>query len=653
MGRHGLDPRIEALKSTTFSGRRLSRKQIADIQETVALFPNDSRRELCQTICEHLNWVTAKGDYRVSACLNMLEHLERHDILTLPPKVRSGFRPGSDEPVWSTASDPQPEISASLSERGAIRLDMVTDKAERQLWNAFVDRHHYLGYRRPFGQHIRYFVRDAQDRMLGCLLFDAGTKFLPCRDQWVGWSDRVRNRNRHLLVTNARFLVFPWVSVKNLASHTLELAKRQLADDWQERYSYRPVLCETFVDQEHFTGAAYRAANWQRIGETQGGTSKAPKAVYVLPLVEDSCAILRGERPAETAKKPLTTVQKGRASAKDKRFHGQWERIVNTAVAVAEREDKCWQKRRRVFNSLLIILFVFRLVVSREAQGYKTALSELWEHCRDAGIPLAQEKPPVPSTASEARDKLDERAFKRLHRAILAQVDTRAEPLWKGHRIHAVDGAKITLPRPLVDCGYKRPNDGAHYPQGLVSVLYRLHTRIPVDVELFNHGNERAAALAHLAHAGEGDVIVYDRGYYSFAMLHTHIARGLHCVLRIPGNACPALDEFIASDRTDQVIDLDPPRDDTERRGQSCRVRLVKYVVADTQYCLATTLLDSRKYSIEVLSDLYHGRWSIEERYKSGKTLIIRFHGKTERSVRQELYATFTLIALSRLFANR
>ena len=32
-----MDPRIEELKTTTFSGRRLSRRQLSEIQETVAL----------------------------------------------------------------------------------------------------------------------------------------------------------------------------------------------------------------------------------------------------------------------------------------------------------------------------------------------------------------------------------------------------------------------------------------------------------------------------------------------------------------------------------------------------------------------------------------------------------------------------------------
>ncbi|MCY4137133.1 MAG: hypothetical protein OXF56_02550, partial [Rhodobacteraceae bacterium] len=60
-------PRITALKSTTFLGRRFTLRQFADIQKMVALLPNDSRNELSRTTCENLNWTTPKGEYRVAA----------------------------------------------------------------------------------------------------------------------------------------------------------------------------------------------------------------------------------------------------------------------------------------------------------------------------------------------------------------------------------------------------------------------------------------------------------------------------------------------------------------------------------------------------------------------------------------------------------
>ena len=55
-----MDQRIENLETTTFFGRRFTRREIIDIQETVARFPALSRHELTQTVCEHLNWHTRR-----------------------------------------------------------------------------------------------------------------------------------------------------------------------------------------------------------------------------------------------------------------------------------------------------------------------------------------------------------------------------------------------------------------------------------------------------------------------------------------------------------------------------------------------------------------------------------------------------------------
>ena len=312
--------------------------------------------------------------------------------------------------------------------------------------------------------------------------------------------------------------------------------RRPFSDDWERLHGWRPVLCETFVDETRFRASCYRAANWERIGET-AGRGKSRKGVYVKALCEGAQDILRGEREGGKPAKPPTRSERGRSAACDRRFNRRWEVLVAAAVAVAAREDARWQKRRRVFDSLLIMLFVFRLVVAPRGQGYRATLCELWEQCAAAGVELPQDEPPAAATACEAREKLDEAAFKRLHRKVLA-----ASPegrLWKGHRILAVDGSKITLPRELAQHGYRLPNDGAHYPRGMVSVLYRLHDRLPVDFDLFNHENEREAALAHLDHAGQGDVIVHDRGYFSFAMALAHRERGLDFVFRIRANATP------------------------------------------------------------------------------------------------------------------
>src|SRR5205814_6450532 len=60
---------IESLSGTTFSGRRFTRRQLAQIKETVERFPQLSRAELARTLCEHLTWKTPNGKAKVESCL--------------------------------------------------------------------------------------------------------------------------------------------------------------------------------------------------------------------------------------------------------------------------------------------------------------------------------------------------------------------------------------------------------------------------------------------------------------------------------------------------------------------------------------------------------------------------------------------------------
>lgn len=65
-------------------------------------------------------------------------------------------------------------------------------------------------------------------------------------------------------------MILPWVQVKNLASSVLSLLATRVASDWEVIYGYRPVLLETFVEQDRFKGTCYRAADWIHVGQTRG-----------------------------------------------------------------------------------------------------------------------------------------------------------------------------------------------------------------------------------------------------------------------------------------------------------------------------------------------------------------------------------------------
>ena len=659
--------RIDELKSTTFAGRRFSRKQIADIQQTVTTFSALSRRELAHTICEQLQWHTPKGENKVQACLSLLESLETLGVLSLPKKVAAKKRGPQKEIRWTSQTATPATLECDLDQLTPVSLQVVTDKEATKHWNEYVDRYHYLGYRRPVGPHLRYFILDKQGRKLGCLMFSYAVKSLACRDEWIGWQEKTHKKHLDLVVNNNRFLIFPWVKVKCLASKVLAIAARGLASDWQLRYGYRPVLMETFVDLTRFDATCYRAANWHYLGETKGRTAskhtkaKTPKGVYVYPLVRKAKAILINgpEAAAKTSKKPWSPKTLAPADP----FVQLWQNIIGTVIAVADDFDRQWQKRKRVLNTLLIMLFIFRLVFSKNTQGYAITIAELWDQCRTMGIPLPQATPVAASAFCTARAKLDENSFKRLHAEILRHYDRPCtDSQWKAHRIFAVDGSKINLPRQLIGCGYRTPSDNAHYPQGLLSCLYQLKSKIPMDFNLVSHADERRLARAHLSSLTANDVVVYDRGYFSYAMLYEHTERGIHPIFRIKTRASRVVDAFIASSETDKMVNIMPtPEGRTwiheKYPGSTCKpiaLRLVKYTVAGTSYILGTTLFDRQNYSIEDLSDVYHSRWGIEELYKISKQLmsIEDFHGQSERGVKQELFAHFVLITLTRIFSN-
>jgi hypothetical protein len=113
------------------------------------------------------------------------------------------------------------------------------------------------------------------------------------RDQWVGWSDAVRQRNLPRVVNQSRFLILPWFHIPNLATAAIARGLKNLRSDWAEVYQVQPLLVETLVDQSRYRGTCYRAANWIELGVTSGRGrmdrgherhGEAPKMLYVYAL---------------------------------------------------------------------------------------------------------------------------------------------------------------------------------------------------------------------------------------------------------------------------------------------------------------------------------------------------------------------------------
>jgi Domain of unknown function (DUF4338)/Transposase DDE domain len=660
-----MDSKIEQLKSTTFGGRKFSKYQISDIQKITIMFSKLSRSELANTICEQYSWITPSGTYRIKACLNALEEMESHGILQLPVQGEKNKRLQKSI-IWTESTNTPSSVNCPVKELMPISIQLVTDPIQVQLWNEFVDRYHYLGYKRPFGSHVRYFVVDKSRRKLGCLLFSFASNKLTCRDEWIGWTEKQCEKNLSLVINNSRFLVFPWVDVPHLASKILSYAMKQIADDWARLHGYKPVLVETFVDVSQYQGSCYKASNWECIGQSAGNPLKneperGKKDVYIYPLHPDAREILTNNQ------KPMTQKVDPYKTANIASEHQQvylWQKIITVIAAVAEHFDQEWQKRKRVLSTLLVVLFVFRLVFSKNKQGYGTTIAELWEYCHKLHIPLPQKTPVVPSTFCDARKKIDESVFKRLNSAIINEYETEQERyLWKNHRLFAIDGSKINLPKELIKEGYQKPSEHMYYPLGLVSCMYQLKSKTPYAFDLVNHGDERLIALEHLQELHENDLIIYDRGYFSYVLLYEHYKKNLQAVFRLSSGSYQIIKEFMVSHDEERLVSIKPTLKDQKEILKkypniefiSLQLRLVRYTINDIDYFLGTTLTDAQIYPRQELSELYHARWGVEELYKISKVLVDveDFHAKTERGVKQELFAHFVMITLSRIFANQ
>jgi len=282
-----------------FLGSELSERQLGTIREVVGLYSGLSRMELAATVCELVGWTRANDRPKARECRDLLERLAAAGELTLPEK-RSGRPVGSRTSVPRTAAgELGAEVTGSVRDVAPLELVRVVNRASRLLFRELVGRHHYLGHAVPFGAQVRYLVYGSQPSraVLGCLQFSSAAWRMTARDRWIGWDDATRRRNLVQVVSNSRFLILPWVRVRNLATTVLALTSRRLGADWRELYGIEPMLVETLVDEKRFRGTCYRAANWIELGSTTGRgrmdrthsrQGAAPKRLFVHPLCRNA-----------------------------------------------------------------------------------------------------------------------------------------------------------------------------------------------------------------------------------------------------------------------------------------------------------------------------------------------------------------------------
>lgn len=266
----------------TIRGRTFSAADLELIRGIIRQ-DNMSRQRISREVCQALGWLKPDGGLKDMSCRVALLSLHRTGLIELPPprSVNNNRRRPME---FTPAGEPGSSITGSLRDLGMIELIRATKLQQSRLWNELIGRYHYLGYTPLAGAQIRYLIYTESGTLLGAIGFSSAAWTLRSRDELIGWNKEQRLRRLNLVVNNSRFLILPWVRVKNLASKILALSAKRLLKDWQTIYGYTPVLLETFVDKERYPGTCYKAANWHYIGETQGRGKWDRLNEYNLPV---------------------------------------------------------------------------------------------------------------------------------------------------------------------------------------------------------------------------------------------------------------------------------------------------------------------------------------------------------------------------------
>ncbi|NOY97076.1 MAG: IS4 family transposase [Chlorobi bacterium] len=276
---------------------------------------------------------------------------------------------------------------------------------------------------------------------------------------------------------------------------------------------------------------------------------------------------------------------------------------------------------------------------------------------------------------SQARSKLNEWGFIRLNEiAVDTFYDKSDYYTWNNFRLLAVDGTRIMLPNhPTVreefgECPFG-PNADSKRSMAIGSMLYDVLNQITIEAQLAPYknnnnkkGSERALLERHMSKLKEGDLLLLDRGYPSFALFFLLKAQNIEFCVRMKGSWWKEVREFRESGEKERIVTFTLPDKDRKKLAGypkpasnpiKCRLIRVELDTGEIEI-LCTSLIDTKQYPHEQFKELYHFRWNEEEAYKLLKSRIEleNFSGKTAKAVKQDFHAKIFLLTLSAAYAH-
>jgi hypothetical protein len=200
------------------------------------------------------------------------------------------------------------------------------------------------------------------------------------------------------------------------------------------------------------------------------------------------------------------------------------------------------------------------------------------------------------------------------------------------NRIIAADGSQINF--------YKKNSldlplsDNKLYKIGILSTLYDISNNLPINYLLTGETDERTLLKKQLESLQPFDVLVADRGYFSYDLVNILNSKNIHYIFRIK-NSYKIIKETFRDLPNNKNYDVIL---NTIYNNVPYKIRIIKFYIDDKEYYIATSLLNNI-YSTEWFKNIYHKRWQIEEHFKTLKnTVEVSPRSTTLNGIQQDLY---------------